>query len=447
MTEPTGKGPAASPGEPATQQSIAGASAAVMVGRVGANAGYFVSVFVLARALTPADRGTFAFVTTTALVLAVVAGSGIREGGTVFLARQPDDRPQLATNLLLASVVSGLAGCAVAGAVALLAPGARPAGVDAGSVEIVLGAIFALNVVYAANALTLGVQQFRAQAILQPLFVWLYAATLALTWATVGLTIHSAAILWVAFQCAGAVPLFVLGLRASGFGRPSRRLMRETWRFGIRSWVGSISTYLGFRADQVLMGFISTRTQLGLYAVAVNASEVPLYVPQSVSNALLPLIASRSNDERHERTLRVYRLVILLTFALVVIAAAVGPFLLPIVFGHSFAGATSSFLLLLPGALGFVASSVFSAALAASSAPGLSSVGPLVTLVAGFALDLSLIPPLGADGAAIASSIAFFAGGSAAFVAFRRVEPVRWRELVPGRIDATGIAATLRRGR
>ena len=94
--------------------------------------------------------------------------------------------------------------------------------------------------------------------------------------------------------------------------------------------------------------------------------------------------------------------------------------LLPLVFGHNYDGSVEPFLLLLPSALGFVASSVFSNALLASGAPALSSLGPVVSLIIGVALDLILIPKHGASGAAIAASAALICGGIAAAVAYGR---------------------------
>ena len=101
------------------------------------------------------------------------------------------------------------------------------------------------------------------------------------------------------------------------------------------------------------------------------------------------------------------------------------------------------FLWLLPGTFGFAASAVFSNALVGSSSPGLSSVGPLVSLTVGFALDLALIPQYGATGAAAAASAAFLAGGAVALISLPcAVSPFAWRALlVPHRGDLDVLAA------
>jgi len=86
--------------------------------------------------------------------------------------------------------------------------------------------------------------------------------------------------------------------------------------------------------------------------------------------------------------------------------------------------------LLLPGAIGFVAMGVFSNALVASSYPSLSSVAPLISFVLGVTLDILLIPPFGASGAAAAASVSVLAGGATALAIYRARVPFRLRDLV-----------------
>jgi O-antigen/teichoic acid export membrane protein len=131
----------------------------------------------------------------------------------------------------------------------------------------------------------------------------------------------------------------------------------------------------------------------------------------------------------------VFRLVAVVTLTGVVVAAAAGPLLLPLIFGEAYRDSVAPFLWLLPSALGFAASSVFSNALLASSAATLSSVGPVVSLTLGIALDLVLIPRYGASGAAAAASLALLAGGAAATTAYLWRATLPFGALIPRRAD------------
>jgi hypothetical protein len=88
---------------------------------------------------------------------------------------------------------------------------------------------------------------------------------------------------------------------------------------------------------------------------------------------------------------------------------------------------------------------IFSNALVASSAPGRSSLGPLVSLALGVLGDVLLIPALGAKGAAIAASAALIAGGGTALVLYRLHDwfPLR-ALLVPQRTDLALVRALAR---
>lgn len=426
---------------------VARASLLVLAGRLGGNLGFFVSALVFARALGPADRGAIAFFTTAAMVASVISSGGLREAGSVFFAREPEQRPAIATNTVVFGLLLAVAAAVIVSGTLLAAPSLRPAHLDTGQVILLGLAILAAASLYLGYSLSLGLALFRQQAVIQPLYVWVYALALAFVWWGWGLTVTSAAVIWTCGQLLGGVLYTVVALRRVRPGRPDMALFRRTLSFGAKAWIGSLSTFLNFRVDQVIMGVISTNSALGIYAVAVNASEIELYVPQSVSNGLLPIIAGTSKDERAERTLRVFRIVMLITLVGTAISFALGPFLVPRVFGEAFHPSITPFLWLVAGGAGYVAMSIFSAALVASDEPGRSSLGPFASLVVGVVLDFVLIPGHGATGAAIAAAAAFFAGGITAAAAYARVHSLRWRLLMPGRSDISDLTAIVRRGR
>ena len=84
------------------------------------------------------------------------------------------------------------------------------------------------------------------------------------------------------------------------------------------------------------MGFLASEAALGFYAVAVNASEALLYLPAAMATALLPAAARAEAGLRTEQTLRAFRSAAVVTAAAALVAALLGPLLLPVVFGASF---------------------------------------------------------------------------------------------------------------
>ena len=415
--------------------SVTGNSARVLGAQVAGNAGYFVSVFLLARGLAPADRGAVAFVTVTGLVIATLASLGTTEATKVFAAQRPAVRAPLLSNVLLASAAGALVAGALAVAPLVALPDVRPHGIEALELVAIAGGGLAGALALAGASFLQGCGRFRAFAIVLAAGPWLYAVLVAAASIGPGLDVDHAATAWVLAQAGPALVMCVLAARSAGVGRPDLRLLGEALRFGVRAWLGGLAHLLNARVDQILIGLIASQAALGTYAVAVNASEVLFYLPSAVGTALLPVVATSAGEVGVDRTLRVFRIVMIITTVAVGVAALVGPVLLPIVFGAAYAGAVQPFLWLLPSAFGFAASAVFSTALLASGAPALSSLGPVISLVSGVALDLVLIPRLGATGAAIAASIALLAGGAAAATAYGLRAGLRPGALVPRRED------------
>lgn len=424
-----------------TWDPLAAGSANLFWAKIGGNGGYFVAVLIVARALGPAGRGTVAFITVAALVVAHVSGLGVGEATTVLSARHIERRPTLLANAMAFFLGSGFVAATLAFLVLALT-GVGPAGVGTPELVILGLGIVSCAAGEAGYSFLVGVERLRELAFITGCASWIYATLVFVLWAGPGLTVGGAALAWTATEALRAIVLITLSARRTILGLPSRRLLVEEIGFGLRLWIGSLARFLNFRTDQILMGFLATEAALGFYAVAVNVSEILLYLPSSAATALLPLIARTEPRRRGEETLRAFRSVVFVSAAGAAAAALVGPVLLPLVFGEAFDESVIPFLLLLPGTLGYAASAVFSNALVGSSSPGLSSLGPLVSLVTGFALDLALIPPFGATGAAAAASAAFLLGGATALLTYRRVSPFTWRAmLVPHRGDLNVLVA------
>ncbi len=428
-----------------SQGSIGRNSLRVLISQVSGNTGYFVSVLLLARALGPTDRGTVAFITTTALVASQLANLGVSAATTVFAARSPNLRPALLANITLVTLLGATFVGLVIVALLVFVPGLRPAGISAGGL-----AFLALGTATCASAaggyaFLQGCGRFRPYSYVQATVPWVYSFALAVVDLAAGLTIVRAAAIWTGMEALGGVLTVTAAAKGTGWTWPDLKLLRDSVRFGARAWIGSLSQLLNARTDQIITAIISTEAVLGVYAVAVNASEVLYYLPSAVATALLPAVAAGDPGTRLERTLRVYRAVLLFTLVLIVFAAALGPLILPLVFGSAYQPAVVPFLILVPSALGFATMSVFTGSALGSLAPGRASLGPLAALISQTTLDLILIPRAGASGAAIAATVALLTGGAVAVSLYRSRFPFAWGLLRPRLRDFGTIRSLARR--
>src|SRR5215218_6903625 len=401
--------------------TIASGSAPLFWAQVVGNAGLLVAVVPIARELGPSGRGTVAFITVTAIIAATLARLGVTEATTVFCARRPAQRAALLSNLLLSvSVAAFVAAVVVCGTLALV-PRLRPPGIGDAELAVLAGAMFASGLSDAGYMFVLGCSRFRLHALVTAAAAWLYAGTMWLLAVTSEITVVHATLIWVITQAAKAGVLLVASARAEGLARPEPRLLRESIAFGVRAWIGTLSTAFNERLDQILVALLASEAVLGIYATAVNAFDVLLYLAAAAATAMVP----RADPTlRMGRVLAAFRAVTLVTVLGIALAAALGPPLIRAVFGAGFHGSTAPFLWLLPG--------------------------PLVSLVLGTALDFVLVPPLGASGAAIAASAGLLAGGAVSLVLYRRLSAFGLRKLVvpePGDSELLRALAQPLRGR
>jgi O-antigen/teichoic acid export membrane protein len=428
-TTPTGTGPPA----PTAGRSLAGPSALLFASQVLGNAGYFVSVLALARGLEPAERGIYAFATATAMVAARMLLFGVSRGLMVLSAKSPDNRQRLLATSVSFTVAAEAIGSAVL-ALGLLS-GLAPIDLTTTEVVVLSLGVVGSGLVWCGSDYLIGTSSFRTLTVVSSLGPWLYAALMVAFALGPGLSVLLALVSFTAVHGVWGVVVCGLGFRLHGVAAPDRELLRPLLGFGLRSWAGSLAEFLSFRFDQILMAFLATEAALGIYAIAVNLSEVTFYLPGAIATALVPAVAAAARADQERRTIETVRVVTVTTAATIVLGVVIGAPLLPLLFGENYKDSVLPYLILLPGALGFAVGAVFTSGLLASGRPGRSSLVAVVALVTGTALDLILIPSYDEIGAAIAATIALLAGAATGLLAYRSVHRFPWSELVPRRDD------------
>ncbi|WP_270484079.1 oligosaccharide flippase family protein [Gordonia sp. w5E2] len=248
-------------------------------------------------------------------------------------------------------------------------------------------------------------------------------SALTLLWWTGNLTVMSASIaiaasVGLAFLV--YIPFVVKVGRRRAESPPSSRSPNERWfyaghrsllAYGSSVWLGSVAGILLSRLDQTLMTPLSGAYELGLYAVAASVSELPLIVNSSLRDVLYTRFSSTS-DKGADLAARMSSASTVLVALLSIVVAAATPVFLPILFGHSFASATTATLILLLAVVAGNPGSIAGVALSGAGYPVLRSVSLLIALASNIVLVVLLVPPLGATGAAIATLVGNIVSGN-----------------------------------
>src|SRR5215510_14067406 len=195
-----------------------------------------------------------------------------------------------------------------------------------------------------------------------------------------------------------------------------RRLMQSRWRadmsllrrmisYGIKFHISILAGAIIIRADLLVVNHFRGAAEAGVYSVASQFALLLMLLPGVIATLLFPRVTSEQ-DARGETTCLVSRYTTFIMF-LCCLAAAPLSLLLPLVYGPAFSDATKLLLILLPGVYLIGLESVLVQHFNAVGLPRIIPVYWVVTLVINLVLVFSLVPRLGAQGAALASTVSY----------------------------------------
>ncbi|GAB2451839.1 hypothetical protein GCM10027062_35820 [Nocardioides hungaricus] len=219
----------------------------------------------------------------------------------------------------------------------------------------------------------------------------------------------------------------VVAARRLDVGRPIRALRRADLREGIRGTfligLSSLVLMLLFRVDVLLLGQLEGPREVAVYSVAYRLLETVLFVTYAINYAVLPVMSATADRARrrlgYERAVAVAAFVYL-PFAVVCLVE--GGSVLRLLFGATYAESAAPVLAWLAPAPLFLAAATFATSvLLALERSWELFVGSTCALVVNVALNLVLIPPYGASGAAAATAVSYVVQTAVVLVALRRI--------------------------
>jgi len=199
---------------------------------------------------------------------------------------------------------------------------------------------------------------------------------------------------------------------------------------GLRGQAGNVAAFFNYRLDVFLVNYFLDPAQVGLYALGVVISEALWQIPAAAAVTLFPRTARTVEHGASEFTCLILRQVFFLSCVSGALLAVVSPFVVPLVFGARFSPSVAVIWWILPGTIALALAKVASSDLAARHKTGYASAFGIVALVVTVALDFLLIPRIGINGAAIASSAAYLVNTVLLLAALKRLLGVSWSDLL-----------------
>lgn len=408
-----------------------------------------VLTVMTAQLLGPAGRGAYALLGTYLTVMVLVGGLGIGQANVFFGARQPELRPRLAWNSVVAGVVLGLlmVPLGVVGAGIL-----RPAfaHVTAPQLLIVLAACVPFLVAQLLGQLLLGGQRLAAY---NALMVLQGVSALALMSALVlrpSIEVALAAILGANIVwCIGTV---IVVVRAGELPPPPRvdlALLHRSLTFGVGLYLSTAAQYLNTRLSLFLVSGLAAPEALGQYSIAVYVAEVLLQVTTAFQIVLLPKVSAESrvsDADAGRQVSRISSLGFVMTTALALVVGCLARPLLSALFGGQFLPALPAVYTLLPGVALYSVANVLLSFVIGRGHPMMTLLVAVAGTLVGAGLSFVWIPRFGIAGAGAATAAGYAASTGVMIVVFCRISGERpWRTFVPAFTDLRDLTVALRR--
>ncbi|MDL2354113.1 MAG: oligosaccharide flippase family protein [Pseudomonadota bacterium] len=200
--------------------------------------------------------------------------------------------------------------------------------------------------------------------------------------------------------------------KISRFGAPAAKASHtfvDAIKFGLRAHVSNVITFMNYRLALYLVSYLLGATATGKYALSIQLAEVLWLISSAASMIVFPESAAhnRAPAELQKMIRKVAGSVFQVTCAGALVAAALSPVAIPLIFGKAYEGSVVPFLILLPGIVVWSYMSVLSNSLAGMGYQKINIHSALLCLLINIVGDVMAIPRFGANGAALASTLAF----------------------------------------
>jgi len=199
----------------------------------------------------------------------------------------------------------------------------------------------------------------------------------------------------------------------SKWGNPLKALdlgfIYRSYGFGFRVFLSSMFIMLLLKADIVIVKRMLGFSDVGIYSIASHIVDM-LQMASNLVGGLLLVRLSDTDDEVEKW--QVMKKMLMVFFVLLSLAnigfLLAGKFILSTMFGKQFVPVYYVYFWLMPATYGLSFGSLFNNYLNSKGFPIVSIILPAVALILNVALNYLLIPWIGINGAALATSIAYF---------------------------------------
>jgi O-antigen/teichoic acid export membrane protein len=391
-----------------------------------------LSVYFLANALGAEKRGDLAAILVFPTLLIALTEGGMRQSAIRFIGAKAAPEEQVVCALFIYIIFSGFAGFAVA-FLFLHYWGNYNA-----SIYVALVAALFVPVTLAVNALHgyfLGRQDVTSYGRLLWIQKLIYLTCIAVLYIWNALTVFTAVVALV-----GAA--FFNLLQALYYLLPSLKgrlsfdydLMVKMLKLGILYAVALFVIQANYKIDILLLSFLSSSTETGNYAVAVQIGELLWQLPSAV---LLMIMTKAAADESKMavNVAKTVRMTLFVTLLMAFLLNAASFLWVEKLFGSEFSVVPVIILTLSPGLVFAAVYKTINGYYAGKGNPIIAIKVMGVAVIINIVLNYIFIPSLGGQGAALSSTLSYIFAAAVYLFLFCNAEGISPKEVLVVRIS------------
>jgi O-antigen/teichoic acid export membrane protein len=183
-----------------------------------------------------------------------------------------------------------------------------------------------------------------------------------------------------------------------------------------------IVNLVGYRVELFVLRHFRDLADVGVYSIAMQTVESMWLIAAAMATAVTAPAVQSGETEVRRLIGRTAVKALLFTSGAAAVVVAAAPFAIPLILGDAFEDAALPLALLMPGVVAYAPVTVLVVYLSVRRGrPRLSLAVSVVSGITTLGLGLLLIPELGVNGAAIASSLGYAVGAALAWAFFARL--------------------------
>jgi len=367
-----------------------------------------VSAILIARILGPECKGQYALVTYVAAIVVSFVSVGL--ANAQIHLRRKYDLEKVTSNILFIALIIGILGISIEVIIIPFFLNSVFQGID---FHLILLIIFTIPIKVLSLSLKRVIQSkydiriYNYLKLIEPIlfFVFLLASFLILT-VSLKILIYT-----YLFACLlnFIITLIYVSLKVKIRIRfIDKSVLSDIIIYVLKVGPGGLLGFFQYRIDVFIIGYFLESYLVGLYVAGMAIAEIVWRIPAAVVNVLQPKLANSKDDEAKQITPLIFRQTFILVMLICMILGLFSKSILNLIYGSEFISAKYVLQIILPGVLFISMWKILLNDLNARGFPQYYSISALVGVFVMVVLDVALINSLGIEGAAIASTLAYF---------------------------------------